>query len=225
MKKIIGNPSGKNQELIKIIKKTKLNNFYIKNKSDFRDYIFKDISSSDDVLDIGKSMRDKFEKINSKSLITLDVNEFDNYPDIVFDICDEIDESLKEKFNKIICLAILELFYDPFKAVKNIHNMLKPDGVVYGYVPYLYQYHAPSDLKFQDYFRFSKDALSFLFKEFNEVELFPVRGRVSAPLNILFGTKWKKYFEKTKINFFLDKFISDEKNSIQCSGYNFIAKK
>ena len=56
----------KNQELIKIIKKTKLNNFYIKNKSDFRDYIFKDISSSDDVLDIGKSMRDKFEKINSK---------------------------------------------------------------------------------------------------------------------------------------------------------------
>ena len=225
MKKIIGNPSSKNQELIKIIKKTKLNNFYIKNKSDFRDYIFKDISTSDDVLDIGKSMRDKFKKINSKSLITLDVNEFDNYPDIVFDICDEIDESLKEKFNKIICLAILEHVYDPFKAVKNIHNMLKPDGVVYGYVPYLYQYHAPSDLKFQDYFRFSKDALSFLFKEFNEVELFPVRGRVSAPLNILFGTKWKKYFEKTSINILIDKFFGDETNFKQCSGFNFILKK
>ena len=36
------------------------------------------------------------------------------------------------------------------------------------------------DLKFQDYFRFSKDALAYLFKDFSEVELYPIRGRVSS---------------------------------------------
>ena len=50
--------------------------------------------------------------------------------------------------------------------------MLKNDGIIYGYVPYLYYYHAPYDLKFQDYFRFSKDALANLFKDFSDVEYF-----------------------------------------------------
>ena len=31
--------------------------------------------------------------------------------------------------------------------------------------------------------------------------------------------------KKTGINVLLDKFVSDSKNSEQCSGYNFIVKK
>ena len=155
---------------------------------------------------------------------TLDVNDFGNYPDIVCDVCSNI-EGLENKYDKIVCLAILEHVYDPFKAVYNLKKMLKNDGVIYGYVPYLYYYHAPKNLKFQDYFRFSKDALAYLFKDFKDIELFPIRGRISTPLNILFAGRWKKYIEKTKINIFLDKFSSTEKNLIQCSGYNFIVKK
>ena len=170
-------------------------------------------------------MRDRFDLINAKSIETLDVNEFEDYPDILFDICDEIEDSLINKYDKIICLAILEHVYNPFKAVENLKKMLKPNGIIYGYVPYLFYYHAPNNLKFQDYFRFSKDALIYLFKDFNEIELFPIRGRISTPLNILFAGRWKKYIEKTGINIFLDKFTSDEKNLKQCSGFNFIVKK
>ena len=73
------------------------------------------------------------------------------------------------KYDKIICIAILEHVYDPFKAVKNLRKMLKDDGILYGYVPYLYQYHAPKDLKFQDYFRFSKDpSLSYFNVSFEK---------------------------------------------------------
>ena len=57
------------------------------------------------------------------------------------------------------------------------------------------------------------------------VELFPIRGRISAPLNILFAGRWKRYMEKTRINIILDKLASDEKNIQQCSGFNFIIKK
>ena len=81
------------------------------------------------------------------------------------------------------------------------------------------------NLKFQDYFRFSKDALIYLLKDFKDLELFPLRGRYSHAFNIMFPGRWKNYIEKTGINIFLDKFASDEKNTTQCSGYFFIAKK
>ena len=225
MKKIIGKAQEKNLRNIDIINKAKVNNYYIKNHEDFRVKIINTIDKNDEVLDIGKSSREFYEKINSKNLTTLDANDFGDYPDIIFDLCDEIDNSLIEKYDKIICLAILEHVYNPFKAVENMRSMLKPGGVIYGYAPYLYFYHAPKDLKFQDYFRFSRDALAYLFKDFSHTELFPVRGRVSSSFYGLFGSKWKKYVEKFKINIFLDKFINDKTNSLQCSGYNFILKK
>ncbi|MDC3226113.1 class I SAM-dependent methyltransferase [Candidatus Pelagibacter sp.] len=224
MKKIIGNPNKSNNDLIELIKKTKINNFYLKNQKDFRDRILNEIDQNDYVLDIGMAMRDRHKKVKSKILETLDVNDFGEYPDIICDICSDI-SGLENKYNKIICIAILEHVYDPFSAVANLKRMLKNDGVIYGYVPYLFPYHAPNDLKFQDYLRFSKDALAYLFREFSEVELFPVRGRISTPMNILFGWKWKKYVEKISFNMLLDKFASDEINTKQCSGFNFIVKK
>ena len=224
MRKIIGNPDKVNKDLISFIKRIKMNNYYIKNQKDFRDKILKEIETKDKVLDIGMAMRDKHEKIKSDLLETLDVNDFEDYPDIVCDVCSDID-GLENRYDKIICLAILEHVYDPFKAVENLKKMLSKNGVIYGYVPYMYYYHAPKSLKFQDYFRFSRDALAYLFKDFKSVELFPIRGRISTPLNILFAGRWKRYIEKTKINLMLDMFVSDEKNSIQCSGYNFIVKK
>ena len=224
MKKIIGNPKLTNDELIRLIEKTKINNYYIKKNEEFRERIIQEILIDDDVLDIGRAMRDNFKDINCKKIDTLDVNDFGSYPDIICDICaDNLDE-LNEKYDKIICIAILEHVYNPFKAVDNLKKMLKNNGTIYGYVPYLHHYHAPSNLRFQDYFRFSKDALAYLFKDFESVELFPVRGRISAPLNLLFAGRWKKYIEKTGINILLDKMTSDEKNLKQCSGFNFILK-
>ena len=195
MKKVIGNPDKINESLINLIKRTKINNYYIKNQKDFRDRILQEIDPHDHVLDIGMAMRDRFKKINSKVLETLDVNDFGDYPDIICDICSDI-RGLEKKYNKIICMAILEHVYDPSEAIKNLRNMLKDDGIIYGYVPYLYHYHAPKDLKFQDYFRFSKDALAYLFRNFKEVELFPIRGRISTPLNIFFAGRWKSMPKK-----------------------------
>ena len=224
MKKVIGKPSEINKKLISLIERIKINNFYLEKNKDFRDQILSDINIKDNVLDIGKAMRNRHNKIECKDLETLDVNDFGSYPDIVCDICSDVTD-LENRYDKIICIAILEHVYDPFKAVFNLKKMLKNNGKIYGYVPYLFYYHAPQDLKFQDYFRFSKDALAYLFKDFSDVELYPVRGRISSSFNMMFAGRWKKYMEKTNINFFLDKFSSNEKNLKQCSGFNFIIKK
>ena len=224
MKKIIGKPHETNKKLINLIKNLKINNFYLENNKDFRDQILKDINIEDEILDIGKAMREKYNKIVSKKIETLDVNDFGSYPDIVCDICSEV-TGLESKYDKIICIAILEHVYDPFKAVLNLKKMLKNNGKIYGYVPYLFYYHAPEDLKFQDYFRFSKDALAYLFKDFSDVELYPIRGRISSSFNMMFAGRWKNYMEKTNINILLDKLSSNDKNLKQCSGFNFIVKK
>ena len=224
MKKTIGNPTKTNDEIINLIKKTKINNYYLKNKEDFRDKILKEIEPHDHVVDMGMAMREKHKKINSALLQTIDANDFGDYPDIICDICADIN-GLENKYDKIICLAVLEHVYNPFKAIENLRSMLKDNGIIYGFVPYLYKYHAPMDLKYQDYFRFSKDTLAYLFKDFSNVELFPLRGRLSSALHMLIGNVWKKYIEKTKLNFFLDNFISEEINFKQCSGFYFIVKK
>ncbi|MDC1176911.1 methyltransferase domain-containing protein [Candidatus Pelagibacter sp.] len=214
-----------NKNLISYIKKSVIDDYYLNNQEDFRKRIVKLINPNDEVLDIGKSSRNYYKKINCKNLVTLDINKYEDYPDIVFDLCSNLQNNLFEKFDKIICLAILEHVYNPFLASENLKKMLKPGGIIFGYVPYLYKYHAPNDLKYQDYFRFSRDALSYLFKDFSEIKLFPVRGRLSTPLNLLFGNRWKNYFEKFGINILLDKLTNINTNRIQCSGYNFIIKK
>ena len=113
-----------NSKLISLIQRVKINNFYLKNRKDFRDRILSSIDPGDDVLDIGKAMRDRHQKIVSKSLQTLDVNDFGTYPDIVCDICSDL-TPLENKYDKIICIAILEHVYDPFRAVSNLKMMLK----------------------------------------------------------------------------------------------------
>ena len=132
MKKIIGHPTQTNTKLIELIKKTKINNYYIKNQEDFRKRIYEEIKLNDDVLDIGKGMRDNFANIKSKNITTVDVNDFGDYPDIIYDICSDPDEELIERFDKIVCLAVLEHVYDPFQAVKNIKLMLKKSGILFG---------------------------------------------------------------------------------------------
>ena len=92
MKKVLGKPGETNKKLISLIERVKVNNFYLKNKKDFRDQILNQILESDDVLDIGKSMRDKFSKIkrNIKNISSGNYRECDNliheiskFPDIV----------------------------------------------------------------------------------------------------------------------------------------------
>ena len=129
-KNIIGDPKKINQKNIEIINKTKINNFYINHSKDFRLRISQEINQSDDVLDIGKSMRNFFGKINCNSLTTLDVNEFEDYPDIVFDLCDDMPEEMENR-------------YDTGKRFANDPFLLETASEYFGY-PLLSHFVIPS---------------------------------------------------------------------------------
>ena len=95
------------------------------------------------------------------------------HPDIVGDI-----QNLPLPDNSedaIACLSVLEHVENPFRAVEELRRVLRPQGAVLVYVPFLFYYHAERGY-YKDYWRFTKDALTVLFAPFSEVEIHPTRG-------------------------------------------------
>ena len=209
-----------------LIARTQIDFHYINpSVHDFRDLILDRCNGADRVLDVGKSMRERFGSIGAKKIETLDINDFGDYPDLVADLCAELPDDFEQRYDVVIALAVLEHVYDPFAAVRNVRSMLRPGGTFFGYVPWIYAYHAPEDLKFQDYYRFSRDGLSYLFKDFSSLKLCPIRGRYPTVLNLL--PRWKRRVEKwvsPTLYPLLNRLSSNHGNTLQTSGYCIVAE-
>jgi len=175
------------------------------------------------VMDVGKSSRDCWDLFPKGKIISADINQFDGYPDIIIDICDS--KTFPDKpFDGIICHSILEHTYAPFSAVRNMYDHLTDNGIFLGFVPFLMQYHAPANLKFQDFFRFSRDGIAYLFREFDEVTLYPVRGKMSSVVSLLYPIK--RFLSKNQVEYlsnYIDRLFSGK--SLQTTGYIIYAVK
>lgn len=177
------------------------------------------------VLDFGKSSRERFGLFAPGQIETADINAFEGYPDYLCDICDRSTLPART-YDGIICNAILEHVYDPFSAVANMHALLRQGGICLSYVPYLYRYHAPDDLMYQDYYRYSRDGIAWLFRDFSELTLYSVRGRTSTALNNAFKF-WKRSVETRfpGANRFVDRVFGGAYDPLQTSGYVIRAVK
>jgi SAM-dependent methyltransferase len=58
-----------------------------------------------------------------------------------------------------VCANVLEHIYEHRHLVAEIYRILKPDGELIGFVPFLVQYHPDP----HDYFRYTKEALARIF--------------------------------------------------------------
>ncbi len=80
-----------------------------------------------------------------------------------------------DSIDSIICLAVLEHVEDPKKAAEEIVRVLKKGGMGLIYVPFIYRYHAHRS-DYQDFYRYSKDAIRYLFRDCSVVQMCYVRG-------------------------------------------------
>lgn len=177
------------------------------------------------ILDMGGGMRERLGALGNR-VETMDMNDIDapgenlSRPDILGDACSPFPDWMHGRYDAVIALALLEHVYDPAAAVANFRAALRPGGRLFLYVPWMWRYHAPKGLVFQDYQRFSRDGLAYLLRDFEDVTLYPIRGKYSAILNML--KLWKPVVERRfggRVNRLVDARTSDWRNTVQASGY------
>jgi SAM-dependent methyltransferase len=190
-----------------------------------RDLIVREVVSAERILDVGASMRDHLKALEGR-VETLDINDFGDYPDIFGDVCSPFPPDMHERYDAVIALAILEHVYDPAAAVENLNIALRPGGKLFLYIPWMWRYHANRPLEFQDYQRFSRDGIAYLLRDFEDVTLYPLRGKWAARMN--FFRFWKRRVEKRiggRLNRLLDARVDDWQNTVQASGYFVSARR
>jgi SAM-dependent methyltransferase len=108
-------------------------------------------------------------KLNPYNLDTLEISAGDvwkqtrfksytemNYPE--FDICND---TLEKKFDLIIADQVFEHLLYPYRAAKNVHKMLKPEGYFLITVPFLIKvHHLPHDCT-----RWTKTGIKYFLNE------------------------------------------------------------
>lgn len=182
------------------------------------------------VLDVGDGMRGHLS--DHQGVETLDLNDIDaedenlSRPDLLGDVCSPFPDWMAGRYDAVIALAILEHVYDPPAAIANFRRALKPGGQLFLYVPWIWRYHAPKSLVFQDYQRLSRDGLAYALRDFEAVTLYPIRGKWSAMANLM--KWWKPGIERRfggGLNRLLDARTSAWRNTTQASGFFAEARK
>jgi SAM-dependent methyltransferase len=104
--------------------------------------------------------------------VSVDLYDEADYIDYRYDIQNL--EFEKEKFDVVVCNAILEHVEDPRKAIKELHRVTKRGGVIWVEVPFNQPYH-PSP---NDYWRVSPRGVRIWMSEFTELSsgLFTIDG-------------------------------------------------
>lgn len=125
------------------------------------------------VLDVGSNISPYKKYIPHTEYLRMDIDERTK-PDICCDI-----HHIKWKsnyFDIVIATEVLEHLYEPQRAVNEIYRVLKPGGVCILSTRFIYPYHPLPE----DHYRFTRDSLSYLFRKFSKVEIYPHGNRLQA---------------------------------------------
>lgn len=217
-KKRIHDVEGLNARLQAITRRARIDLCYLHDDRT-REHVVAATRDAACILDVGAGMRGHLGALAGR-VETLDLNDFSAYPDILGDVCSPFPDWMAGRYDAVIALAIIEHVYDPPAAIENFRRTLKPGGRLFLYVPWMWRYHGPPDLSFQDYQRLSRDGMAYLLRDFEEVTLYPIRGKYSAILNML--KFWKAQIERRfgcRINRIVDARASPWRNTVQTSGF------
>ncbi len=157
--------------------------------------------------------------LEGKKYITLDIDPATK-PDVVGDAHKmPFEDGL---FDAVLHVYVFEHLHAPHKAAEEIYRVLKPGGYMLGVIPFIHPYHARKG-GYRDYWRFSKDGIGVLFKDFKEIELFKM-GRYFRALIGFLPFLWRFRALLEPMAYILDRlFIKDSRNTT--AGYIIFARK
>jgi len=102
--------------------------------------------------------------------------------DYIADLCvDNSPQIPSDQFDMVLCTEVLEHTLQPFDAVREIHRILKRNGLVFVTAPFNFRIHGP----LPDCWRFTEHGLRALFKSFDVLELteVPTNDRALMPIH------------------------------------------
>lgn len=111
---------------------------------------------------------------------TLDIQESSG-ADKIGDICERNDFISEATYDAVIFTEVLEHVSNPFRAIAEIHRILKPNGILYASSPFNFRIHGP----LPDNWRISEHGWRELLKDFSEFEIFPLidKNRFLMPIH------------------------------------------
>ena len=131
------------------------------------------------ILEIGSGKQVKGEEAYSAIHIFDNAKEFrqtDVNPEFGHEILDITDMDIKNEYDVILCLNVLEHVYDHDAAVKNMHAALRKGGRLIIAVPFAFPLHDEP----HDYWRYTRFALEKLLSDFKKVDV-EVKGSEKFP--------------------------------------------
>ena len=137
------------------------------------------------ILEIGSGNLSYKKYVKSKSYKTLDINSTLNV-----DFCEDIHKTIisSNSFDTILMIEVLEHLYNPFKAIEQVHRILKKEGYVIATTPFIHPYHGEP----HDYYRYTKHGLKKIFEEFDDVKVIEYGNVFGVCLDILTSYKFLK---------------------------------
>lgn len=154
------------------------------------------------ILEVGSGYSSYKKYIPHTKYLTLDIDK-NSRPDICCDLHDIKWDS--DYFDTVIATEVLEHLHAPEKAVNEIWRILKPGGICILSTRFIYPYHPGP----KDYYRFTWDSLSYLFRRFSKAEIYHHgdkiqaiwelinKGKVGIILNIFNPLIARIHFQKT----------------------------
>ena len=132
-------------------------------KKNYTDYDFLTeyglLNSAQRILNAGSASRRY-----GKNCVNIDIQDKPNV-DVVCDI-HELPDSLRQ-FDEIICQAVLQYCWDPYRAAHQLYLRLKPRGYLFMDAPWVQPYCPDTP----DRFRFSEEALRSIFSDFEVIKI------------------------------------------------------
>lgn len=181
------------------------------------------IAHSKTLIDIGGGLRVDPEKNNREIenpwliplLKEIDYKVLDKVADYNPDIVGDIHKlpMPDNSVDAITCMSVLEHVEEPMQAVREMYRVLKPGGFCYIYVPFLFYYH-PMKGYYKDFYRFTRDGVEYMTKDFSDVKIHNTYGATATVMNL-----FPFFSRKVGIFHLIDKMVN-KVNSNQTSGYS-----
>ena len=164
----------------------------------FENYLKLTLENSNKILDVGTSQRfakelKSYENLfEGKEYLAGGYNPKMDYGDYNCDLHTDIEQIPFDdgSLDAILCIEVLEHVANPFKALDEIYRVLKSGGKVFFTTPFLLGYHGKTKNRnikhdhdeYPDYFRYTHQGLSLLFKKFSSVKIEVLNGPVEMLL-------------------------------------------